>query len=114
MTDTTSPEHPISPERAGSDRPTAQAPDPRMLTIINRKGLHARASAKLVQVAASFQSEITIAKDGVRVVGTSIMGLLMLAAAPGCVIEASAIGSDAVQALDAIEALVKDRFGESE
>ena len=61
MTDTKSPE---------SDLQTAQAPEPRMLTIVNRKGLHARASAKLVQLAASFQSEITIAKDGVRVVGT--------------------------------------------
>jgi phosphocarrier protein len=84
------------------------------LTIKNRKGLHARASAKMVQLAASFQSEITVSRDGVRVVGTSIMGLLMLAAAPGCVIEVSATGPDATAALDAIEALVNNRFDESE
>jgi phosphocarrier protein len=84
------------------------------LTIVNRKGLHARASAKLVQVAASFQAEITVARDGVTVVGTSIMGLLMLAAAPGCVIDVAASGPDAVAALDAIEQLVANRFGESE
>ena len=90
------------------------APPPRLMTIRNKKGLHARASAKLVQLAASFSSEITVSREGVSVVGTSIMGLLMLAAAPGSVIIASAIGPDAAQALDAIEALVKDRFGESE
>ncbi len=90
------------------------SPSPRQLTIVNRKGLHARASAKLVQVAASFQAEITVARDGVTVVGTSIMGLLMLAAAPGCIIEVAATGPDALAALDAIEQLVANRFGESE
>ncbi len=90
------------------------SPPPRQLTIVNRKGLHARASAKLVQVAASFQAEITVARDGVTVVGTSIMGLLMLAAAPGCIIDVAASGPDAVAALDAIEQLVANRFGESE
>ena len=86
----------------------------RILTIRNRKGLHARASAKLVQLAATFKSEITVARDGTKVIGTSIMGLLMLAAAPGCTIEVSAKGADAREALDAIERLVEARFDESE
>lgn len=90
------------------------APPPRLMMIKNRKGLHARASAKLVQLAASFKSEITVSRDGVSVVGTSIMGLLMLAAAPGCIIEVAASGEDAILALDAIEALVANRFDESE
>ncbi len=90
------------------------APPPRLMTIRNKKGLHARASAKLVQLAASFSSEITVSREGVSVVGTSIMGLLMLAAAPGCVIEVAAKGADAIAALDAIEALVANRFDESE
>lgn len=91
-----------------------QDPPPRILTIQNRKGLHARASAKLVQLAASFTAEITVARDGARVVGTSIMGLLMLAAAPGCTIEVAARGPDAVAALDAIQRLVDAKFDESE
>ena len=86
----------------------------RILTIKNRKGLHARASAKLVQLAATFKSQITVARDGTKVVGTSIMGLLMLAAAPGCTIEVEAKGPDARQALDAIERLVDARFDEAE
>ena len=86
----------------------------RILTIKNRKGLHARASAKLVQVASSYKSEITVARDGTKVVGTSIMGLLTLAAAPGCAIEVSAKGPDAREALDAIERLIEARFDEAE
>jgi len=82
--------------------------------IRNRKGLHARASSKLVQVAAAYQAEVTVTREGVSVVGTSIMGLLMLAAAPGCTIDVAATGPQAPAVLDAIEALVADRFGESE
>ena len=90
------------------------APLTRILTIKNRKGLHAWASAKLVQVASRYKSEITVARDGTKVVGTSIMGLLTLAAAPGCTIEVSAEGSDARAALDAIERLIDARFDEAE
>ncbi len=85
---------------------------PRSLAIINERGLHARASAKFVKTAEKFESHITVTRDGQSVGGTSIMGLMMLAASPGCCIEVSAQGPDAEAALEAIEALVADRFGE--
>ena len=82
--------------------------------ITNKRGLHARASAKVVEASARFQSEITIIKDGTRVNGRSIMGLMMLAAGPGCCIEVEAEGPEATPALDALIALVSDKFGEDE
>lgn len=88
-------------------------PPPRILTIVNRRGLHARASARFVQTAEAFDAELTISRDGLTVGGQSIMGLMMLAASQGTVIEVAARGADAEAALDAIEALVADRFGES-
>ena len=84
----------------------------RELPIVNQRGLHARASAKFVQLASSFQADVSVEKDGIKVGGTSIMGLMMLAASPGCCIRVSATGPEAGQALDAIEALVAARFGE--
>jgi phosphocarrier protein len=84
----------------------------RDMVIINQRGLHARASAKFVQLAAGFQATIEVEKDGVRVGGTSIMGLMMLAASPGCSIRVSASGPEARQALSALEDLVASRFGE--
>ncbi|MBB3997757.1 phosphocarrier protein [Aureimonas pseudogalii] len=84
----------------------------RTLTIVNRKGLHARASAKFVQLAESFASELTITRDGMSVGGQSIMGLMMLAAGQGSTIEVEAEGEDAEAAMTAISALVADRFGE--
>jgi phosphocarrier protein HPr len=81
-------------------------------TIKNRLGLHARAAALLVQTANSFQSEITISKDGEEVSGKSIMGILMLAAPQGSRIEVAAYGEDARQALLAIGKLIDDGFGE--
>ncbi|MDN5863269.1 MAG: HPr family phosphocarrier protein [Salinisphaera sp.] len=86
----------------------------RDLTIINRLGLHARAAAKLVQTASRFHCEIRIFKDGRAVSGKSIMGVMMLAAARGARIRLQAQGEDADAALDALEALVQDRFGEAE
>ncbi|MEC5289519.1 HPr family phosphocarrier protein [Aurantimonas sp. C2-6-R+9] len=83
------------------------------MTIVNRRGLHARASARFVQTAEAFDAELTISRDGLTVGGQSIMGLMMLAASQGTVIEVAARGADAEAALDAIEALVADRFGES-
>ncbi len=80
--------------------------------IVNKRGLHARASAKFVQIAERYNAEITVSKDGVSVGGTSIMGLMMLAASPGCCITVSAEGPEAGAALDALHALVADRFGE--
>jgi phosphocarrier protein HPr len=84
----------------------------RELLIINQRGLHARASAKFVQLAAGFEAEIHVEKDGVRVGGTSIMGLMMLAASPGCQIRVSAAGPQANEALEALGALVASKFGE--
>ena len=83
-------------------------------TITNKRGLHARASSKFVQVAESFSAQLIVAKDGMRVDGTSIMGLMLLAAGPGSAIEVTARGHDADAALEAIGALILDRFGEGE
>jgi len=84
----------------------------REFPIINQRGLHARASAKFVQVASGFDATVLVEKDGVKVGGTSIMGLMMLAASPGCSIRVTATGRDAGPAMDALEQLVASRFGE--
>lgn len=86
----------------------------RTLTIINKLGLHARAAAKFVQVATNFACEINIKHDGREVSGKSIMGVMMLAVGKGTEIEIIAHGSDAKQAMDTLEKLVLDRFGEDE
>lgn len=87
-------------------------PDSRRLEICNVKGLHARASAKFVETAERFDARATVARDGQSVSADSIMGLLMLAASKGTAIEVSAEGPEAEALLDALEALVADRFGE--
>lgn len=84
----------------------------RVLTICNSRGLHARAAAKFVKLAESFDARVTVARDGQAVDGVSIMGLMMLAAGPGSTIEVSAQGGEAQAALDAIEALVSQGFHE--
>jgi phosphocarrier protein HPr len=84
----------------------------REFPIVNQRGLHARASAKFVQVASSFDATIHVEKDGVKVGGTSIMGLMMLAASPGYSIRVTACGPEAGPAMDALEQLVASRFGE--
>ncbi|MGH2342273.1 HPr family phosphocarrier protein [Segnochrobactraceae bacterium EtOH-i3] len=86
----------------------------RDLAIVNRRGLHARASAKFVKCAEGFDAELTVSKDGQSVVGTSIMGLMMLAAGPGSSIRVSATGREALAALEAIARLVGDGFGEED
>jgi len=80
--------------------------------IVNKKGLHARASAKLVEAAARFSSHITVTKDGQTVDARSIMGLMMLAASLGTTIDIVAEGEDADGAMTAILALVEAKFGE--
>jgi phosphocarrier protein HPr len=80
--------------------------------IVNQRGLHARASAKFVQLAASFEAHVEVEKDGTTVDGTSIMGLMMLAAGPGCCISVRVKGPQAAEALEALAKLVADRFGE--
>jgi len=80
--------------------------------IPNEKGLHARASAKFVKCAETFQSKIDVEKDGHGVGGTSIMGLLMLAASCGTTIDITAEGADAQEAINALTALIESGFGE--
>ena len=85
---------------------------PVTVVIRNKRGLHARASARFVTLASTFDAVVTVAKDGSSVVGTSIMGLMMLAAAPGDSVEMSAAGAQADEALAALVALVEGKFGE--
>jgi phosphocarrier protein len=84
----------------------------RALDIINEKGLHARASAKLVEVVEGFDATAEVSHAGMSAGGDSIMGLLMLAAAKGTTIEVQTSGPDALALADALEALVANRFGE--
>ncbi|MGL4440719.1 MAG: HPr family phosphocarrier protein [Bosea sp. (in: a-proteobacteria)] len=86
----------------------------REIKIVNRKGLHARATAKLVQTVDRFTCDVWIARCGDVVGGRSIMGLLTLGAGIGTMISVAALGDDAEAALAAIAALVEDRFGEGE
>jgi len=87
---------------------------PVIVTIRNKRGLHARASAKFVTLASGFNAVVTVSKDGARVTGTSIMGLMMLAAAPGDTVELAASGDQAETALAALVKLIESGFGESD
>ncbi|MEL6946056.1 MAG: HPr family phosphocarrier protein [Pseudomonadota bacterium] len=80
--------------------------------IVNARGLHARASAKFVKLAETFAATISVSRQGETVGGTSIMGLMMLAASKGCTVTISAKGVDAQEAVEALGALISDRFGE--
>lgn len=91
---------------------TADGSVSREFRIVNQRGLHARASAKFVQVAGGFDASVDVEKDGVKVGGTSIMGLMMLAASPGCSILVTARGREATALMQALEELVASRFGE--
>lgn len=97
---------------------TPQAPDmrgeevKRNATICNRRGLHARAAAKFVKLAATFDAQVSVAHRGAEVSGLSIMGLMMLAAAPGCCIELKAHGAEAGQAIAALCDLIDQKFDE--
>jgi len=82
------------------------------LRILNEKGLHARASAKLVEVVEGFDADAEVSKDGISASGDSIMGLLMLAAARGSTIDVTTSGPDADALAEALTALVADKFGE--
>jgi phosphocarrier protein len=86
----------------------------RPVTIVNRLGLHARAAAKLVTTASSFSSEVELSKNGRTVNGKSIMGVMMLAASRGTELILITNGSDEIDAADTLEALIADRFGETE
>ena len=84
------------------------------LEIINKLGLHARASAKLTQTAGQFKADIFVSKAGKRVNAKSIMGVMMLAAGKGTCIEVEATGADEIEALHAVVTLINDKFGEGE
>jgi phosphocarrier protein len=94
------------PEIQNSKRPEA------VVTVVNRKGLHARASAKFVKLAESFDAKITVTRDGHTVGGTSIMGLMMLAAGPGSSLFITAEGPEGPEALEQLVTLVETGFGE--
>lgn len=97
------------------DKQTSQAgPIVRELPIINKRGLHARASAKFVQMAEKFDAELTVTRNGESVGGTSIMGLMMLSAGIGTSITVSATGREAQAAMDAITELLANKFGEED
>ena len=89
-----------------------QVSERRTCLITNRLGLHARAAAKFVRMAGSFDAEIWVSRNGTRVSGVSILGLMMLAAAPGTEISLEAEGSEANEALEALLKLVSDKFDE--
>lgn len=84
----------------------------RVLKIVNEKGLHARASAKFVEVVEAHEARATVTRDGMEVSGDSIMGLLMLGASRGTTIDVATSGDEAEKLADALEALVAARFGE--
>ena len=86
----------------------------RMLEIINKKGLHARASARFVQTAERFDAAVVVTRGGETVGGTSIMGLMMLAAGQGTTITVEATGPEATAAVEALAALVGNGFGEED
>jgi phosphocarrier protein len=86
----------------------------RILTIVNKRGLHARAAAKFVTTAAAYAAQIEVTRNGSTVPGTSIMGLMMLAASPGSEIALVAEGDDAAAALDALADLVARGFDETD
>ena len=105
-----------SADPASQPQRDSAAPDAvvRVLKIINKKGLHARASAKFVQTAERFDAAIKVTRGGETVGGTSIMGLMMLAAGPGTSITVEATGADAKAAVDALAELVGSGFGETD
>lgn len=90
----------------------SQGAEQRTCLITNRLGLHARAAAKFVRMAGSFDAEIWVSRNGTRVSGVSILGLMMLAAAPGTEIVLEAEGREANEALEALLKLVSDKFDE--
>ena len=104
-------------DRAADERPIQDSSPPgaavcRIATICNQRGLHARAAARFVKTAGLFNAEVWVRKNGTEVSGRSIMGLMMLAAAPGTVIRLAATGPDAEAAVTALANLVECKFDE--
>jgi phosphocarrier protein HPr len=86
----------------------------REVTILNKLGLHARASAKLTQLAGQFKSEVWISRNDRKVNAKSIMGVMMLAASQGVILAIETAGTDEIEAMQALVKLINDRFGENE
>ena len=101
-------------ELSSDNHPPGEAPIVRVLEICNKKGLHARASAKFVQTVEKFDAEVKVKRGNEVVGGTSIMGLMMLSAGPGTTITVEASGREASAVIDALAALVSGRFTEEE
>ena len=101
-------------EQAGDQPPANDGAIVRILPIINQKGLHARASAKFVQTVEKFNADVRVTRGNETVDGTSIMGLMMLAAAPGTSITVAATGAEATEVIDALDHLLSTRFGEDQ
>ena len=99
-----------TPARAAAPNP--EPPARRLVKICNQKGLHARAAARFVKTAAQFDADIQVRKNGTAVSGRSIMGLMMLAAASGAVIEITATGHDAANAVETLARLIECKFDE--
>jgi len=108
----------VAEERGGEPVPKGAPPSEgavvRKLVICNRKGLHARASAKFVQTVEKFDADVRVTRGGETVGGTSIMGLMMLAAASGSAIVVEATGKEAAEVIDALSELINSRFGEDD
>ncbi len=104
----------MSAEGSPGDAPVDGPVVTRVLPITNKRGLHARASAKFVQVAERFEASITVTRSGETVGATSIMGLMMLAAGNGSTVTVEARGPEAEAAVEALAELVASRFGEDE
>ena len=92
----------------------ANSPVSREIPVINKRGLHARASAKFVQLVEKFSADVKVSRNGETVGGNSIMGLMMLSAGPGTTINVSATGPEAAEAVKAIAELLANKFGEDE
>lgn len=105
---------PRSDECTTDERGLREGAVVRKLAICNRKGLHARASAKFVQTVEKFDADVRVMRCGETVGGTSIMGLMMLAAAPGTSITVEATGREAAEVVEALTALINTRFGEDD
>jgi len=105
---------PNTSECGGEGFPLREGAVVRVMTICNRKGLHARASARFVQTVEKFDADVRVMRCGETVGGTSIMGLMMLAAAPGTKITVEATGREAVEVVEALTQLIDSRFGEKD
>jgi phosphocarrier protein len=103
---------PAAEPQPANDSPATGEPILRTATIANRRGLHARAAAKFVKLASQFKAQVVVSKRGMEVSGLSIMGLMMLAAGPGCTIDLKGSGEDAAQAVQALVDLVDSKFDE--